>query len=54
VGRVTDLLRKDLAREAAVRSEAYLCGGHGLVEDARAILLAAGMPADAVYHEQFY
>jgi Na+-transporting NADH:ubiquinone oxidoreductase subunit F len=54
VGRVTDLLRKDLTRDAAVRSEAYLCGGHGLVEDAKAIVLAAGMAADAIYHEQFY
>jgi Na+-transporting NADH:ubiquinone oxidoreductase subunit F len=54
VGRVTDLLRKDLTRDAAVRSEAYLCGGHGLVEDAKAILLAAGMSADTIYHEQFY
>jgi Na+-transporting NADH:ubiquinone oxidoreductase subunit F len=54
VGRVTDLLRKDLTRDAAVRSEAYLCGGHGLVEDAKAIVLAAGMATDAIYHEQFY
>ncbi|HET8760016.1 MAG TPA: 2Fe-2S iron-sulfur cluster binding domain-containing protein [Nitrospiria bacterium] len=53
-GRVTDLLRKDLTRETALRSESYLCGGHGLVADAKAILLAAGMPADAIYHEQFY
>jgi Na+-transporting NADH:ubiquinone oxidoreductase subunit F len=54
VGRVTDLLRKDLTHDAAGRSEAYLCGGHGLVEDGKAILLAAGMAADAIYHEQFY
>ncbi|MFZ5877340.1 MAG: FAD-binding oxidoreductase [Nitrospirota bacterium] len=54
VGRVTDKIREDVTREVASRSEAYLCGGHGLVEDAKAVLLAVGMPADAVYHEQFY
>jgi ferredoxin-NADP reductase len=53
-GRVTDRIREDVTRDVAARSEAYLCGGHGLVEDAKAILRAAGMPADAIYHEQFY
>jgi ferredoxin-NADP reductase/ferredoxin len=53
-GRVTHLLRQDVTRDVALRSEAYLCGGHGLVDDAKAILLAAGMPADAIHHEQFY
>lgn len=54
VGRVTDLLRQELTRDVAVRSEAYLCGGHGLVDDAKSILLAAGCSTDAIYHEQFY
>jgi Na+-transporting NADH:ubiquinone oxidoreductase subunit F len=53
-GRVTDLLRRDVPREEAARSEAYLCGGHGMVEDAKTILIAAGVSADAIYHEQFY
>jgi Na+-transporting NADH:ubiquinone oxidoreductase subunit F len=54
VGRVTDLLRQDLTPAVAARSEAYLCGGHGLVEDAKAILLAGGVSADTIHHEQFY
>lgn len=54
VGRVTERLRRDLTPDAAVRSEAYLCGGHGLVDDATSILLSGGLSADAIYHEQFY
>ncbi|MFZ5863051.1 MAG: FAD-binding oxidoreductase [Nitrospirota bacterium] len=54
VGRVTDLLRQELTRDEALRSEAYLCGGRGLVEDAKAVLLAAGLPPDSIFHEQFY
>jgi Na+-transporting NADH:ubiquinone oxidoreductase subunit F len=54
VGRVTDLLRAEVSPEVAARSEAYLCGGRSMVDDAKAILLAKGMAADAIYHEQFY
>jgi NAD(P)H-flavin reductase len=54
VGRVTDVLGQELTPDVAARSEAYLCGGHGLVDDAKSILLTAGFSADAVYHEQFY
>jgi NAD(P)H-flavin reductase/ferredoxin len=54
VGRVTDLLRQELTREAAARSEAYLCGGHGMVADSKVILLSQGLPAAAIHHEQFY
>ncbi len=54
VGRVTDLLYQELTREMAARSEAYLCGGHGMVADSKAILLAKGLPSAEIYYEQFY
>ena len=54
VGRVTDLLASEVTQEVVARSESYLCGGRSMVDDAKAILLARGMPADAIYHEQFY
>jgi NAD(P)H-flavin reductase len=33
---------------------AYLCGNPDMVERSREVLLAAGLPADAIVHENYW
>ena len=53
-GRVTDLIEAHLTRDAAAKSEAYLCGSQAMIESATGALVAKGMPAGDVMHENFY
>jgi CDP-4-dehydro-6-deoxyglucose reductase len=53
-GRVTDLIDKLVQPADAEATEAYLCGGQQMIEDAKARLVAKGFPVEAIHHENFY
>ena len=53
-GRVTDLIEKHFDPRDAEGTEAYLCGGRDMIECSERLLLAKGMPASAIFHENFY
>lgn len=53
-GHVTDLIREQLSPEEAPKTDAYLCGGRPMIEDAKKILLQKGMSADHIRHENFF
>ena len=53
-GRVTRLIDERLTPADAARSEAYLCGSRGMIDDAAAALRAKGMAATDIHFENFY
>ncbi|HEX9757167.1 MAG TPA: 2Fe-2S iron-sulfur cluster binding domain-containing protein [Nitrospiria bacterium] len=54
VGRVTQLIEKEIKEVMAKTHEAYLCGGQGLINDSSKILLGKGFSEEQIYHENFY
>ena len=53
-GRVTDLIEKLIQPADAQITEAYLCGGQQMIDDAKVRLMAKGFPEEAIHHENFY
>lgn len=53
-GRVTDLITDRFDPRDAESTEAYICGGRDMIECSRQLLLEKGLPASAIYHENFY
>jgi len=53
-GRVTDLIRDQVSREEAVTTDAYLCGGRPMIEEAKRLLIYKGMNIEHIRHENFF
>lgn len=53
-GHVTDLIRDHVSPAEASQSDAYLCGGRSMIEDAKRLLIQKGMDAQRIHHENFY
>ena len=53
-GRVTDLIRDQVSPEEASRTDAYLCGGHPMIEEAKRLLINKGMKVDHIRRENFF
>ncbi len=53
-GRVTDLIDRLVQPADSPITEAYLCGGQQMIEDAKARLMVKGFPEEAIHYENFY
>ena len=53
-GRVTDLIDKRVKPADPSNTEAYLCGGQQMIEDAKSYLMEKGFPEELIHHENFY
>lgn len=53
-GRVTDLIREQVTPEEASRTDAYLCGGRPMIDDAKRLLMQKGMSPEHIRHETFF
>jgi ferredoxin-NADP reductase len=53
-GRVTRLVEDRVTPADAARTDAYLCGSRGMIEDVAAILRGKGVPEAQIHFENFY
>ena len=53
-GRVTDLIREQVSLEEASKTDAYLCGGRPMIEEAKRLLIHKGMNVAHIRHENFF
>jgi Na+-transporting NADH:ubiquinone oxidoreductase subunit F len=53
-GRVTHLVDARVTAAEAARTEAYLCGSRGMIDDVSAILRSKGVAADRIHFENFF
>ncbi len=53
-GRITDLIREQVSLEEASYTDAYLCGGRSMIEDAKRLLIQKGMSVEQIRHENFF
>jgi len=53
-GRVTTLVEQRVSAQDAARTEAYLCGSRGMIDDVAAILRTKGVSGEHVHFENFY
>ena len=53
-GHVTDLIREQVSPEEASHTDAYLCGGRSMIEDAKRVLIQKGMHVEHIHHENFF
>ncbi|MBK5280679.1 MAG: 2Fe-2S iron-sulfur cluster binding domain-containing protein [Nitrospiraceae bacterium] len=53
-GRVTDLIREQVSLDEASHTDAYLCGGRPMIEDAKRLLIQKGMSVEQIRHENFF
>jgi len=53
-GRVTDLIRDQVSADEASNTDAYLCGGRPMIEEAKRLLIHKGMNIKHIHHENFF
>jgi len=53
-GRVTDLINEQVSADEASNTDAYLCGGRPMIEEAKRLLIHKGMKVDHIRHENFF
>jgi NAD(P)H-flavin reductase len=53
-GRVTDLINEQVAADQVSNTDAYLCGGRPMIEEAKRLLINKGMKVDQIRHEHFW
>ena len=53
-GRVTDLIDERVSADEVSNTDAYLCGGRPMIEEAKRLLINKGMKVDHIRHENFF
>ena len=53
-GRVTDLIHEQVSADQVSNTDAYLCGGRPMIEEAKRLLINKGMKVDQIRHENFF
>jgi NAD(P)H-flavin reductase len=53
-GRVTDLINEQVSADQVANTDAYLCGGRPMIEEAKQLLINKGMHVDHIRHETFF
>jgi NAD(P)H-flavin reductase len=53
-GRVTDLIHEQVSADQVLNTDAYLCGGRPMIEEAKRLLINKGMKVDQIRHENFF
>jgi NAD(P)H-flavin reductase len=53
-GRVTDLINEQVSADQVSNTDAYLCGGRPMIEEAKRLLIYKGMEVDHIRHETFF
>jgi len=53
-GRVTDLISEQVSAGEASNTDAYLCGGRPMIEEAKRLLIQKCMKVDHIRHENFF
>jgi ferredoxin-NADP reductase/ferredoxin len=53
-GRVTDLINEQVAADQVSNTDAYLCGGRPMIEEAKRLFINKGMKVDQIRHENFF
>ena len=53
-GRVTDLIREQVSADQIANTDAYLCGGRPMIEEAKQLLINKGMQVEQIRHETFF
>jgi NAD(P)H-flavin reductase len=53
-GRVTDLIHEQVSADQVSNTDAYLCGGRPMIEEAKRLLISKGMQVDHIRYENFF
>jgi ferredoxin-NADP reductase len=53
-GHVTDLIHEQVSADQVSNTDAYLCGGRPMIEEAKRLLINKGMQVDHIRHETFF